>query len=324
MRVLLPNSVYIRLGLVVEPVKYIHKNIGEEMNTKQRIIVLPVLALSLLISSCGPGQLIESTVTPVPTKLPSVTPLPPTVSVPQPTVTATIPALPPTSTPVTSVSPIDGMTLVYVPAGEFIMGSNNGDIDEKPERTVYLDAFWIDRTEVTQGMYSKCTAGGCTKPTCVNGGDDHPVVCVVWDNAKAYCEWAGRRLPTGAEWEKAARGTDGRIYPWGNEPATCEYAVMDDLTGKGNGCGEGNSAWAVGSKSKGVSPYGALDMAGNVSEWVADWEEHDAANNTGHVLRGGSYLSIPSTVRATKRELLHPPVDKYDGLGFRCGVSSAP
>ena len=223
--------------------------------------------------------------------------------------------------PPTKVSSIDGMTLVYVPAGEFIMGSNDGDFGEKPERTIYLDAFWIDKTEVTQGMYAKCTADGCAKPTCTNGGDDHPVVCVKWKNANAYCEWAGRRLPTGAEWEKAARGTDGRKYPWGNEPATCEYAVMDDLTGSGNGCGEGNSAWQIGSKPKGVSPYGALDMAGNVSEWVDSWEDHDAASNAGYVMRGGSYLSIPISVSASKREVLHPPVDKYDGLGFRCAVS---
>ena len=294
------------------------------MNMRQQLVAPLVLTLSLLISGCGSGQLVEPTITPLPTKLPTVTVLPPTIIVPSPTVTATIIALPPTSTPVSSVSPVDGMTLVYVSAGEFTMGSNNGDFDEKPERTIQVDAFWIDKTEVTQGMYAKCTAEGCTKPTCTNGGDDHPVVCVEWDNAKAYCEWAGRHLPTEAEWEKAARGTDGRKYPWGNEPATCEYAVMDDLTGSGNGCGEGNSAWAVGSKPKGISPYGAMDMAGNVSEWVSGWENQDAANNAGHVLRGGSYLSIPSTLRATKRELLHPPVSKYDGLGFRCGSSSAP
>lgn len=258
------------------------------MITKQRITLLLVLVLSLLASGCGTGQLFGPTV-------------------------------PPTST---KVSPVDGMTLVYVPAGEFIMGSDDGDFSEKPERTIYLDAFWIDMTEVTQGMYAKCTADGCTKPTCANGDDNYPVVCVDWDSAKAYCEWAGRHLPTEAEWEKAARGTDGRQYPWGNEPATCEYAVMDDLT-SGNSCGKGNSAWEVGSKPKGISPYGALDMAGNVSEWTEGWnQEATATSGSGRVLRGGCYLSIPSTVRATKREVLHWPVDKYSGLGFRCSVSS--
>jgi serine/threonine-protein kinase len=265
------------------------------MNTKLRNMSLLIFALNLLVSGCGPGQLLGTTVTPPPTVLP-------------------------TSTPVISVSPVDGMVLVFVPAGEFIMGSNDGDFDEKPVRTVYLDAFWIDQTEVTHGMYAKCTAAGCKKPTCAHGGDNHPVACIDWKSASAYCEWAGRRLPTEAEWEKAARGTDGRIYPWGNEPAICEYAVMDDLTGSGNGCGQ-KSAWEVGSKPKGVSPYGALDMAGNVAEWVADWENLDAANGSGYVLRGGGYLSIPSTVRTTKREVFHWPVDKYEGLGFRCGTS---
>jgi formylglycine-generating enzyme required for sulfatase activity len=141
------------------------------MNTKQGIMILLVLVFSLFVSSCGSGQLFGSSDTSMPTK----------------------------------VSPVDGMTLVYVPAGEFTMGNNDGDFDEKPERTVYLDAFWIDKTEVTQGMYAKCTADGCAKPTCANGSDDHPVVCVKWNNANAYCEWAGRRLPTEAEWEKAAR-----------------------------------------------------------------------------------------------------------------------
>ena len=221
----------------------------------------------------------------------------------------------------TRVSPTDKMTMILIPAGDFTMGSNDGDINEKPERTVYLEDFWIDKTEVTQGMYAKCTVAGCAKPTCSHGDKNHPVVCVEWESANAYCEWAGRRLPTEAEWEKAARGTDGRIYPWGNQPATCEYAVMDDLTGSGNGCGEGNSAWEVGSKPKGVSPYGVLDMAGNVAEWVDSWEEHDAAGGAGYVLRGGSYLSIPSSLISSKREILHPPVKKYDGLGFRCAAS---
>lgn len=266
------------------------------MNHWRQIIASLVFVLSLFVSGCGSGQSVGSTVAPTPTVLP-------------------------TATPAISVSPIDGMTLVYVPAGEFIMGSNEGDVDEKPMHTVYLDAFWIDKTEVTQGMYAKCTATGCQAPTCsTNKGDNFPVVCINWKSANAYCEWAGRRLLTETEWEKAARGTEGYIYPWGNEPATCEYAVMDDLSGSGNGCGQ-KSAWEVGSKPKGISPYGALDMAGNVAEWVADWEDRDAAHNAGYVLRGGGYLSIPSTVRASKREMFHWPVDKYEGLGFRCGTS---
>jgi len=213
------------------------------------------------------------------------------------------------------ISTMDGTEMVFVPSSNFLMGSDDWAIDEKPLREVYLDSFWIDRTEVTQGMYAKCTSDGCEKPTCVRGDEDYPVVCINWASAKAYCEWAGRRLPSEAEWEKAARGTDGNIYPWGNDEATCEYAVMDD--GIGNGCGEGNSAWTVGSKPEGASPYGALDMAGNVWEWVEDWDPY-AVNGAGRVLKGGGYYSIPGTVRAAKREVLHLPVDKIDALGFRC------
>lgn len=215
------------------------------------------------------------------------------------------------------ISPVDGMEMVYVPFGDFTMGSLTGDIDEKPVRTIFLKSFWIDKTEVTQEMYAQCTAEGCEKPICKNDSENFPVVCIDWASAKAYCEWADRRLPSEAEWEKAARGSDGRTYPWGDEEATCVYAVMDD--GGGNGCGQGNSAWAVGSKPLGVSPYGALDMAGNVWEWVEDWDLY-AVNGAGRVLKGGGYYSIPSTVRSAKREVLHLPIDKVDSLGFRCAT----
>jgi sulfatase modifying factor 1 len=122
-------------------------------------------------------------------------------------------------------------------------------------------------------MYAQCVASGqCKPPTCATGDDDFPVICVTWNNAKANCEWGGRQLPTEAQWEKAERGTDGRLYPWGDAPASCDYAVIDDGSGY---CRQGNKIWAVGSKSKGVSPYGALDMSVNVWEWVADWYDED-------------------------------------------------
>ncbi|MBI9050103.1 MAG: SUMF1/EgtB/PvdO family nonheme iron enzyme [Anaerolineaceae bacterium] len=221
----------------------------------------------------------------------------------------------------TKLSRKDRMLMVYVPAGEFIMGSDDGDYDEAPAHTILLDAFWIDQTEVTQGMYAKCTAEGCEEPTCSNDGEDYPVVCITWENANAYCEWAGRRLLTEEEWEKAARGTDGRIYPWGDEEATCDYAIMDDLSGSGNSCGNGNSAMPVGSIPAGVSPYGVLDMAGNVWEWTSNYV-YDATNGPGNVLRGGGYFSIPSTLRSSKREVLHLPILQHDGLGFRCGLTA--
>jgi eukaryotic-like serine/threonine-protein kinase len=230
------------------------------MVTKRRDPAICFLALSLLgvgmtISSCGPGPLFGPT-------------LAPTLSI------TSTPTFAPTPIPTlgigsTQVSPADGMILLYVPEGEFLMGSADSDPDatpqEKPQHTVYLDAFWIDRTEVTHAMYARCVAGGKCKPGwCPTGSafDQRPAVCVDWFNATAYCEWAGRRLPTEAEWEKAARGTDGRLYPWGNERATCEVAVMND--GSGNGCGGGSVSTRVGSKPKGASPYGALDMAGNI------------------------------------------------------------
>jgi eukaryotic-like serine/threonine-protein kinase len=268
--------------------------------------------VAIIISGCGSGRIVGQFDSPTETNPPTVTSVAPTASPAR--------SMPPTKAAFgdTWVSEADGMTMVYVPAGEFWMGNNSGDVDEKPYRNLSVPGFWIDQTEVTQGMYAQCTAGGCQPPTCANGGPDYPVVCVDWSNARDYCLWAGRRLPSETEWEKAARGTDGRIYPWGNEPATCEYAVMDD--GAGNGCGKGNSAWAVGSKPKGISPYGALDMAGNVAEWVADWDPF-AVNGAGRVLRGGGYFSIAGTVRAAKREVLHLPVDRFDGLGFRCAQS---
>jgi formylglycine-generating enzyme required for sulfatase activity len=296
------------------------------MNKKQQTIAICFLAVSLLavsmtISSCGPGQLFVPTLTPTPTFIPTPTPMLGIGS--------------------TQVSPADGMILLYVPEGEFLMGAADSDPDatrpEKPQHTVYLDAFWIDQTEVTSAMYAKCVADGkCQTPWCLAGSkfDQHPAVCVDWFNAKAYCEWAGRRLPTEAEWEKAARGTDGRLYPWGNEPATCEYAMMND--GSGYACGERSDTAAahVGSRPKGASPYGALDMAGNVWEWTNDWYDSNyynispysnptgPASGYGPAQRGGYWENKSNLVRVTYRvPHSNNPMGGASSIGFRCSSS---
>ncbi len=238
----------------------------------------------------------------------------------------------------TRVSEKDGMMMVYVPAGKFPMGSVDSDAqandDEKPQHTIYLDAFWIDKTEVTKAEYKKCMqAGACQAPRYDSdfaaSEATRPVEGISWQAAAAYCQWVGRQLPTEAQWEKAARGMDGRIYPWGNQRATCEYAVMDD--GSGNGCGTTNT-WPVGSKPRGASPYGALDMAGNTGEWVADWyddkyyADSPPRNPQGppsgqlRVYRGGLYHNDASAIRAADRGSSIP--DGLDSnLGFRCVAS---
>jgi len=165
----------------------------------------------------------------------------------------------------------DGAPLIYIPAGEFLMGSREGEAlaepEEKPQREVYLDGYWIYKYEVTVAQYRKfCKAKWWRRmPKAPSWGwrDDHPMVNVSWDDAAAYAKWAGVGLPTEAQWEKAARGTDGREYPWGNE---WDGSKCASLLGAGLA-----STKPVGSYPKGVSPYGLHDMAGNVREWCADW-----------------------------------------------------
>jgi formylglycine-generating enzyme required for sulfatase activity len=236
----------------------------------------------------------------------------------------------------TIISTKDGMTLLYVPAGEFTMGSEEGDSDEKQGPTVNLDSFWIDKTEVTNAMYSKCVNNGsCNPPVSTKSYtrdnyygnaefDNYPVIYVDWNMAKAYCEWVDRRLPTEAEWEKAARGTDGRIYPWANDTLSSNLLNYDDNVG---------DTTEVGNYPDGASPYGALDMAGNVWEWVADWYDanyyamlgENASNPQGpasgqyRVLRGGSWINRANHVRSADRGWFEPEDFYY--VGFRCSRS---
>ena len=206
---------------------------------------------------------------------------------------------------------------------------------ECPQHTVYLDAYWIDKFEVTNSQYERCIkAGVCGTPQSADNSDlnspSYPVVGVGWNDAVAYCQWAGARLPTEAEWEKAARGTDGRRFPWGNNPAPCDLAVTYDQFA--NACDQGYTIWPVGSKPAGASPYGALDMAGNAQEWVMDWYDADyytnspsqnpAGPNSGNtrVQRGGSWLQILLHARTAHRDGC-PPDLTADFVGFRCVVS---
>lgn len=231
-------------------------------------------------------------------------------------VTATPASTPPPCTAVgeTWTRPADGMEMVCVPAGEFLMGSTGDDLgandDEKPRHNVYLDAFWIDKHEVSNAQHRKCVkAGACYEPVYRDDGGykapDQAVVYVnYWGDARSYASWVGGRLPTEAEWEKAARGTDRRIYPWGDSPPECGKAYYGGCAGR---------PLAVGSHPGGASPYGALDMSGNVEEWVADWyeeayySESPARNSLGpdsgqmRVTRGGRFLSDQRLVRCTVR-----------------------
>ena len=179
------------------------------------------------------------------------------------------------------ITGLDGAPLLLVPAGDFVMGSAPGGYifgdNETPRRRIFLKAFYIDKYEVTNRRFRKFFApvnryaGSFEEP-------DQPVVGVTWFQARDYCARVSRRLPTEAEWEKAARGEDGRIYPWGNERATCARAVMGSEIPS---CSKGFATWSVGSRPLGASPYGAMDMAGNATEWVADW------------YRGNFYAQMP-------------------------------
>lgn len=242
----------------------------------------------------------------------------------------------------------NGMCLV--PAGPFLMGCNQAvdldcDFDENPLHEVTLSAYRIDKYEVTVADFAKCVdAGVCTHlATCVHdepspddaqcswgvpGRELYPMHHVDCEDAKDYCAWAGKRLPSEAEWEKAARGTDGRKYPWGIAPASCEYAVMMAVEGA-PGCDEGHTL-PVGSKPAGASPYGVMDMAGNVWEWVHDWYRDDyyvispeidpqgPDSGVSRGLRGGAYNYGALNMRVSDRDRPNWYDTLNSNIGFRC------
>lgn len=337
----------------------------QQAERKTRYLILPLLMTISL--ACGA---IQPTATPTPTLT--------NTPVPSPTNTAT-----PTSTPYPpEMEDPEGVAMVFIPSGEFSMGSDAGKPDEAPVHTVYLDSFYIDKYEVTNDLFADFLNKNLAKVKVDPSGyvnydgqviydltqtgygkqwtdriqfngeifevhpdyRTHPLPATAWVTAEAYCAWRGARLPTEAEWEKAARGTDGRKYPWG-EAIDGNFAnVCDKNCPHGSADAALDDGYAetspVGIYGEGVSPYGAHDMAGNVYEWVSDWyskayySESPAKNPGGpatgeyKVYRGGSWqgsqrYSSVDTLRTTYRGS-NAPIATMPSYGFRCALGINP
>ncbi|MGQ0694913.1 MAG: formylglycine-generating enzyme family protein [Nitrospiraceae bacterium] len=228
--------------------------------------------------------------------------------------------------------------MVTISAGPYVRGTTNGGFDEQPQRTIFLDTFSIDRYEVTNHQYQQfvlatghrkaAPPARYAKSLGKMRGTNQPIVYVSWDDATDYCRWKGKRLPTEAEWEKAMRGIDGRLWPWGNgeKPNGANWARVQDgheLSGR------------VGSFQTDKSPFGVMDGAGNVMEWVDDWydetyykespEENPSSPEHGNyrVLRGGSYTTTGADIRITTRSKMVPDY-RDETIGFRCAISGIP
>ncbi|HNO84191.1 MAG TPA: formylglycine-generating enzyme family protein [Anaerolineales bacterium] len=289
------------------------------LGTPRYLLWVYLLILTIVFSACGSPTPITVVVT--------ATSLPPTEGVVEPTATLV---------PVNLSGPqsgdkirwIDGSNLIYVPPGEFVMG--NGGFDA-PVHNVTLDGYWMYQTKVTNRMFAQCVAvGSCTPPTEELGGPvysnpeyaNHPVVGVTWDQAQAYCGWANGQLPTEAQWEKAARGLAGNLYPWGNDEPACDLVNFGYCLGR---------TTEVDAFPDGASDFGLYDMAGNLFEWVSDWysetyySEAPAANPLGpdsgqyRVIRGSSFETDLELVESAIRHFGAQGYHTRD-IGFRCTV----
>lgn len=276
-----------------------------------------------------------------------------------------VPSVPLTNKMESLVRSNDQMVLIYIPNGEFLMGSSESQINdaiamcnqhyspcnhwfyerEGPQHTVSVDAYWIDQTEVSNTQYRLCVEQGiCDAPTTCRKGvpifdnpetADHPVVCVDWDDAQTYCEWAGARLPTEAEWEYAFRGISSSIYPWGDEfdgsrtnycDVNCSQSYADERFDDGY-----SQTAPVKSYPSGVSWAGVHNMSGNVSEWIADWfgeyslepvsNPMGAEIGTEKMIKGCSWFYNPVYCRGALRPAAMPEIS-FDYLGFRCALSA--
>jgi len=222
--------------------------------------------------------------------------------------------------------PIPPKGMILIPAGEFKYGPRDNSVRWSSIES--LPNFFIDKYEVTAKQYKECVDAGTCKDKDFGSGDeytynnpekqDHPINFVSWYGAQAYCTWKGKRLPTEKEWEKAARGVDGRVYPWGNESPTCDYAVINSAKRSeptAPGCGT-NATMPVGSKPKGNSPYGVSDLSGNVAEWTSSSKTH----KNSRVYRGGSMTnrSFSASLSSSDNDLLLPTRHMAKTIGFRC------
>ncbi len=329
-----------------------------------RSLVVPVILGGVLIGGAIGGAIHFSGGRASPLPVATHTPLPPV------TVTATVTASASTTASATATASASASTaapvlpievpddMVLVPEGRVWLGCHRDrdlecDGDEIPGHAVNLPAFLIDRTEVRVVDYAQCVLSGeCSdrrlEGYAIDGGayvesprcnwkqpdrERHPINCVSWAQADAYCAWRAARLPTEAEWERAARGDDKRRFPWGDEPASCLNTVMAEEGDQG--CGK-DGTWPVANKPKDVSPFGVMDMAGNAREWVHDWydaryykrkipdDPQGPDHGSRRVARGGGWGNVVARFMRVSRRDNHEPTTRSMHLGFRCARDAAP